>query len=73
MSGNVYVAEYVPTAGGDGKLVKAEVVPFTLDEGNTDSKTVNYTFTPAEGNEIKVFIWDNNLVPYTQPVSKKNN
>jgi len=73
MSGKVYVAEYVPTAGTEGRLVKAEMIPFTLDEGNTDNKEVDYTIVPGEGNELKVFIWDNNLVPYTQPVSKKIN
>ena len=73
MSGNVYVAEYAPVAGTDGRLVQAEMIPFTLGEGNTDNKTVNYTFTPSEGNEIKVFIWDGNLVPYTKAVSKKIN
>lgn len=70
MNGAVYVAEYVP---GTDTFVKAEKVPFTLTAGNTKGKVVGYTLEIAEGNELRVYIWDNNLTPYIQPVSKKNN
>lgn len=70
MNGAVYVAEYVP---GFDTFVKAEKVPFTLTAGNTKAKEVEYTLEIAEGNELRVYIWDNNLKPYIQPVSKKNN
>ena len=70
MNGAVYVAEYVP---GADTFVKAEKVPFALTAGNTKGKVVEYTLEIAEGNELRVYIWDNNLTPYIQPVSKKNN
>ena len=68
--GAVYVAEYVPVSE---TFVKAEKIPFTLTAGNTKGKEIEYTLVPDEANEIRVYIWDNNLRPYIQPVSKKNN
>lgn len=68
LSGAVYVAEYEPVTE---KFVKAERLPFTLTSGNTTGKEVQYTLVPEEGNEIRVYIWDNNLTPYTTPISKK--
>lgn len=70
LSGAVYVAEYEPVTE---KFVKAERLPFTLTSGNTTGKELPYTLVPEEGNEIRVYIWDNNLTPYTTPISKKNN
>lgn len=70
MNGAVYVAEYVP---GADTFVKAEKVPFALAAGDTRAKEVEYTLEIAEGNELRVYIWDNNLTPYIQPVSKKDN
>lgn len=68
-AGSVLVAEYVPLSD---TFVKVERVPFTLDEGNTKGKTVNYTMEADPANDIKVFIWDNSLKPYTDAVVKKN-
>ena len=69
-TGAVYVAEYVPVSE---IFVKAEKIPFTLTAGNTEAKEVTYTLVPTEGNELRVYIWDDKLTPYSQPVSKKNN
>lgn len=69
-SGAVYVAEYVPVSE---TFVKAEKVPFTLNAGDTEGKVVTYTLESSADNEIRVYIWDNALTPYIQPVSKKNN
>ena len=68
-SGAVYVAEYVPVEGTIRRLVNAEKLSFTLEEGNTVNKQVSYKLTPAEGNEVRIFIWDDDFRPYIEPVS----
>lgn len=64
-SGAVYVAEY----NGD-TYVKAEKYPFTLSAGNTKAKEVEYTLSAADGNNIIVYIWDDKLTPYVQPIEE---
>ena len=65
--GAVYVAEYVPVSE---IFVKAEKIPFTLTAGNTEAKEVTYTLVPTEGNELRVYIWDDKLTPYILPIVK---
>jgi len=67
LEGAVYVAEYEPVTE---KFVKAERLPFTLTSGNTTGKELPYTLVPADGNKIIVYIWDDKLTPYVQPIEK---
>lgn len=58
---NVFVAQYNP----DGTLIGVEKSTVTFSSAeNGLTATVDYTPNPAAA-DTKIFVWDNNMVPYT--------